>query len=448
MRPLACVGAVLLALPAPAAENAKGAKKRLNVLVLLADDHRADAVGAMGHPALKTPHLDALVKGGVAFTSAYCLGGNVPAVCTPSRNMLLSGRAYFRWKGPHAPAGGPNWPKVMKRAGYETYHHGKSGNVAALIQKHFEHNHSLKDRKERTSGQPGQTVVDGAIRFLKARKGDRPFFAYLAFEAPHDPRVAAKAYRALYDPAKIPLPKNYRPLHPFDNGEMTVRDETLAPWPRTEKEVRRHLHDYYAVISGLDRHVGRLLKALDDLKLRDDTLIVFSADNGLALGSHGLMGKQNLYEDGMRVPLVLNGPGVPKGKTRDALVYLMDLFPTVCDLAGVKPPAGLDGKSLARVIKGESSSVRDSLFTAYRDVQRAVRDTRWKVIRYPQVDKTQLFDLKDDPHERKDLSGDPKQAARIKTMLALMRTWQKALGDAAPLSVAKPKDPKWSPPKP
>jgi arylsulfatase A-like enzyme len=448
MRSLLCLSLCLL-LPAPlCADEKKEIKKRPNVLFLFTDDQRADALGALGHPVLKTPHLDALVKSGFVFRNAYCLGSNLGAVCTPSRNMLLSGRAYFRWKGPQAPADGPNWPKVMKEAGYETYHHGKSGNVAALIQKQFEHNHSLKDQKERTSGQPGKTVVDGAIGFLKKRKGDRPFFAYLAFEAPHDPRVAARAYRDLYDPAKVPLPKNYLSQHPFDNGEMTIRDEKLAPWPRTEKEVRKHLHDYYAVISGLDHHIGRLLKTLDDLKLRDDTLILFSSDHGLAVGSHGLMGKQNLYEDGMRVPLVFSGPGVAKGTTSDALVYLMDLFPTVCDLTGAKAPANLDGKSLARVIKGEVPGVRDSLFLAYRDVQRAVRDRRWKLIRYPQVDKTQLFDLKDDPHERKDLSADPKQALRVKMMLGLMRNWQKALGDTAPLTVAKPKDPKWTPPKP
>lgn len=444
MRTVICLPLLLL-LPSPASAETQ-AKKRLNVLFLLADDQRADALGAVGHPVLKTPHLDALVKAGLLFRNAYCLGGNIPAVCTPSRNMLLSGRSYFRWKGPQAPADGPNWPKVMRDAGYETYHHGKSGNVAALIQKHFEHNHTLKDQKERTSGQPGKTVVDGAISFLKGRKGDRPFFMYLAFEAPHDPRVAAQAYRDLYDPDKVPLPRNFLPLHPFDNGEMTVRDETLAAWPRTAGEIRKHLHDYYAVISGLDHHIGRLLKVLDDLQLRDDTLILFSSDQGLALGSHGLMGKQTLYEDGMRVPLVFSGPGVPKGKSSEALVYLMDLFPTVCEMTGVKAPAGLDGVSLAAVIAGKKAKVRDSLFLAYRDVQRAVRDERWKLIRYPQVNRTQLFDLEDDPHERKDLSADAKQAPRVKSLLAEMARWQKQLGDAAPLTVANPKDGKWTPP--
>ncbi len=437
---LIALGAWGLGLPAAAAEA-----KRPNVVFLFTDDQRADAVGALGNAHVKTPNLDGLVKSGFVFRNAYCLGSDRPAVCMPSRNMLLSGRAYFRWKGPQAPANGPNFPAAMKRAGYETYHHGKRGNVAVEIQKSFDHNHYLQDQKERTSGQPGKTVVDGAIRFLKGRKGDKPFFLYLAFEAPHDPRVAAKEYLDRYDRDKIPLPANYLPLHPFDNGEQLVRDERLAPWPRTEAEVRRHLHEYYAVITGLDHHVGRLLRALKVSGEYDNTLVVFSSDHGLAVGSHGLMGKQSLYEHSMKVPLVFAGPGVPKGAS-GALVYLLDIFPTVCDLAGAKAPDGLDGKSLAPVIRGRAAKVRDSLFTAYRDVQRAARDDRWKLIRYPHINRTQLFDLQSDPDERKDLSAAAAQAGQVERLMKLLADWQKELGDPAPLTSAKPRDPKFVPP--
>jgi arylsulfatase A-like enzyme len=442
VRTLATVAAVAsLTIHTAAAEP-----KRPNVVFLFTDDQRADAVGAFGHPVLKTPNLDRLVKSGFVFRNAYCLGSSVPAVCTPSRNMLLSGRALFRWKGLQAPADGPNFPVSMKEAGYETFHRGKRGNVAVEIQKKFDHNHSLEDQKERTSGQPGRTVVDSAIRFLDNRKDERPFFLYLAFESPHDPRVAAKEYLDRYDRDKIPLPKNYLPVHPFDNGEMIVRDEKLAAWPRSEAEVRRHLHDYYAVITGLDHHIGRLLKRLDELKLTENTLIVFSSDHGLAVGSHGLFGKQNLYEDGMRVPLVFSGPGIPHGES-DALAYLLDIYPTVCGLVGAKVPEGLDGVSLAPVIRGKENRVRDSLFTAYRDVQRAVRDDRWKLIRYPHINRTQLFDLRDDPHETKDLSGEKQQAERIEKLTGLLKEWQKKLGDGAPLTSEKPRDPTFTPPK-
>ncbi len=188
------------------------------------------------------------------------------------------------------------------------------------------------------------------------------------------------------------------PLHPFDNGDMQGRDEKLAPWPRTPEEIRRHLHEYYASITGLDHHVGRLLAALDALGLTDDTIVIFASDNGLAIGSHGLMGKQNLYEHSAKVPLILAGPGIPKGGS-NALVYLMDLLPTVCELVSEPSPAGLDGKSLKGIIEGKSKSVRDTLFYAYRDMQRAIRDDRFKLILYQRINRKQLFDLAGDPDE-------------------------------------------------
>jgi Arylsulfatase A and related enzymes len=415
-----------------------------HVVFLFTDDQRADTIGALGNSACQTPHLDALARRGMVFRNAYCLGGNSPAVCLPSRNMLLSGRAYFRWQGPQAPATDATFPAVMKAAGYETYHHGKRGNSALAIQAQFDHSLYLDDQADRTSGEPGKEIVDRAIEFLRTRDKTRPVFMYLAFANPHDPRVAAEKYLAMYERAKVPIPKNFLPLHPFNNGEQFVRDELLAGFPRTEDEVRQHWHEYLAVTTALDGHIGRLVASLKEQGMYDNTLIVFSSDQGLAMGSHGLMGKQNLYDAGMKVPLVIAGPGVPQGETA-ALTYLLDVFPTICDLVGAKIPAGLDGKSLKPVIDGNSACVRESLFCAYRDVQRAVRDERYKLIRYPQVNVTQLFDLKSDPDEMRDLAGDSAQVKRIEDLTAKLAAWQKDLGDTAPLVVEHPADPKWDP---
>jgi arylsulfatase A-like enzyme len=413
-----------------------------NVVFLFADDQRADTIGALGNPHIKTPNLDQLVRSGFVFRNAYCLGSNVGAVCTPSRNMLLSGRAYFRWQGPQAQPEMANFPTSMKAAGYETYHHGKRGNTSPAIQALFDHNKYVVDRDDRTSGEPCQTIVDEAIAFLKTRNRDNPVFMYLAFSNPHDERVAAEKYMRLYERDKIPLPKNYKPLHPFNNGEQFVRDELLAPFPRTEDEVKKHLHDYYAVISAMDHHIGRLLDTLKQLNMYDNTIFIYSADHGLAIGSHGLFGKQNLYEAGMKPPLLFTGPGIPKGETQ-ALAYLLDIFPTVCDLAGTEIPSGLDGKSLKPVIEGKSSGVRNTLFLAYRDLQRAVRDSRYKLLRYPQVNVTQLFDLQTDPDELINLADKPEQAERIKSLTAELERWQKSLRDTAPLTVAQPQSPAW-----
>lgn len=435
---------LLLLLPLPLSLAAQQPGKPPNVVFLFADDQRADTIAALGNPAIKTPNLDQLAKSGMVFRNAYCLGANVGAVCTPSRNMLLSGRAYFRWQGAQAQPELANFPTAMKAAGYETYHHGKRGNTSPAIQALFDHNQYVVDNDDRTSGEPCQTIVDTAIKFLKDRSREKPVFMYLAFSNPHDPRVAAQKYLDLYQRDRIPLPKNYLPLHPFNNGEQFVRDELLAGFPRTEDEVRKHLHDYYAVISAMDGHIGRLLATLKELGMYENTIFIYSADHGLAIGSHGLFGKQNLYEDGMKPPLIFAGPGIPKGET-PALTYLLDIFPTVCDLVGTKVPAGLDGKSLKPVIEGKAAGVRDTLFLSYRDVQRAVRDSRWKLIRYPQVNVTQLFDLQSDPHEITSLADKPEQAERIKSLTAQMQRWQKELGDTAPLVVANPQSPQWDP---
>jgi arylsulfatase A-like enzyme len=268
---------------------------------------------------------------------------------------------------------------------------------------------------------------------------------YLGFAAPHDPRVAAKPYMDMYQRDQIPLPKNFLPVHPFDNGEMTVRDELLNPWPRTEDDIRRHLHEYYGMITGLDYHIGRLLAHFKDTGLYDNTIIVFSADQGLAIGSHGLMGKQNLYEHSAKSPLFLCGPGIPQGRS-DALVYLMDLFPTFCSLVGAPPPEGVDGTSLTPIIYDLQVRVRRSLFLSYRDVQRAIRDDRYKLILYPHNNVHQLFDLETDPEEITNLASDPEFARRIDAMTAAIGEWQGILGDTLPLVSENPSDPKFTPP--
>jgi arylsulfatase A-like enzyme len=440
IRRCALVVVALYSVPAFAAQPAK----KPHVVFLFADDQRADTIGALGNPLIKTPNLDQLVRRGMVFRNTYCLGSNVPAVCTPSRNMLLSGRAYFRWQGPQAQPEMANFPTSMKAAGYETYHHGKRGNTSPAIQALFDHNKYVVDNDDRTNGEPCRTIVDEAIGFLKSRQSDKPVFMYLAFSNPHDPRVAAQKYLDQYEREKIPLPKNYRPLHPFNNGEQFVRDELLAQFPRTEDEVRKHLHEYYAVISAMDHHIGRLFAALQERGMYDNTIFIYSADHGLAIGSHGLFGKQNLYEAGMKPPLIFAGPGIPQGETK-ALAYLLDIFPTVCDLVGTDIPGGLDGQSLKPILAGRSSGVRDTLFLSYRDVQRAVRDNRWKLIRYPQVNVTQLFDLQNDPDEMNSLADKPENAERIKSLIAELQRWQKSLGDTTPLVVASPQSPAWDP---
>jgi arylsulfatase A-like enzyme len=159
--------------------------------------------------------------------------------------------------------------------------------------------------------------------------------------------------------------------------------------------------------------VGRIFAALDNTGKAANTIIVFASDHGLALGSHGLLGKQNLYDHSVRAPLVFSGPGIPQGGRSDALCYLYDVFPTLCSLAGLTVPETVEGKNLARLMRDRDASLRDEIFGAYGDVQRMVRTERWKLIYYPKTDRTQLFDLQNDPHEINDLAAQSRHARTV-----------------------------------
>lgn len=423
-----------------------------NILHLHADDHRADGLHALGTAVLHTPNLDTLVARGMTFTRCYTMGSMVGAVCLPSRTMLLTGKSWLRipnGRDPNADAS-QSLPKVLSAAGYETFHVGKGGNEFTAGLNAFDTNLRMDDHAVELRRGSSERHADATIKFLRDRGPSaatrKPFYIYFAPPVPHDPRVAAPEFHGRYDPDRIPLPAAFLPQHPWDNGEMVVRDEQLAPWPRTPADTRRQLADYYACVTGLDHHIGRVFAQLKAVGEWDNTIIVFTGDNGLSLGEHGLFGKQNLYEfGGMHVPCVLAGPGIRHGRS-DALIYLMDLFPTFCELAGAPVPAGVEGRSLRPILRGRETKVRDVLYTGYRDGQRAVRDERWKLIRYPLVDRTQLFDLQADPRELANLADQPAQAERLRTMTRLLQQEMERYGDTAPLRVPNPQPAAWTPP--
>jgi arylsulfatase A-like enzyme len=436
--------------------------RRPNVLILFADDQRADTIAALGNPHIRTPNIDRLAVQGTAFTRTYCMGSLQGAVCVPSRAMLLTGRTLFRVK--ENLQGQPTWPEAFAKEGYSTFFTGKWHNQRESALRVFQqgkaiflggmgdpYHLSIQDitpehafANQRFSGEHSvKLFADAASQFLAAQTAERPFLCYVPFNLPHDPRVAPKEYHAHYNRLKPPLPPNFLPVHPFDNGEMTIRDEALAPWPRTPEVVRQNLADYYAAVEFLDAQVGRILDALRASGQYDNTLIVFAADHGLAIGSHGLFGKQNLYDHSMRAPLIIVGPGVPRGRQVDSFAYLLDIFPTLGDLAHIPAPQGSEGLSLTPVLDGRQLTVRESMFTAYGKVQRAVRDDRWKLIVYPKINETQLFDLRNDPAERRDLSQDPAEAGQIERLTALLSDWQRRLGDTLPLSSDTPASPEF-----
>ena len=422
-----------------------------NILFLFADDQRFDTLAALGNREIHTPHMDSLVRRGTALTHAFIAGSDSGAVCICSRSMLLTGRSLYRSPQTlRASDGFVLWPEAFRQAGYTTYGIGKWHNGRESFNRCFEGGASIfyggmsdhrkmpvydydptgtypADAHRVAQGFSSEVQSDDAVDFLRRYRGEAPFLAYVSYTAPHDPRMAPREFVEMYPPESITLPPNFLPQHPFDNGEMRIRDERLAPWPRTPEVVRQHIAAYYAMITQLDAQIGRVLVALEASGRAGNTLVVFAGDNGLAVGQHGLFGKQNLYDHSLRVPLVLAGPGIPRGRRVEELVYLHDLFPTTCELAGLETPATVESRSMASVLHGEDG--RECVFGAYKDIQRSVRTRRWKLIRYPKVGRTQLFDVKNDPWETRDLSGDGRVAARVAEMNRLLREEQAAAGD-------------------
>jgi len=450
--------APLLGTGCAAQPERKAPSERPNILFLFGDDQRADTISAWGNPHIVTPHLDGLVRAGVSFRANYCFGGNSGAVCVPSRAMLHTGRNWFHVKNDMSDA--KTLGALLGENRYTTFATGKWHNGEPSMIRSFQRgkalffggmaDHTKVPLKDLVDGKlvnarvgdrhSSELFADAAIEFLDSYQEDSPFFCYVAFTAAHDPRQPPEKYRKMYYEKRPPLPANFLPQHPFDNGHMAGgRDENLASWPRTRDVISDQLAEYYGLVTHMDEQIGRILEALRRSGRDKNTYIVFTTDHGLALGSHGLLGKQSVYEHSMRSPLVVVGPGVPAGRNSEAFSYLLDLYPTLCGLARVPPPAGLDGFDLGPLWRGERTEVRDSVFLPFQNIMRAVRDRRWKLIRYPQINHTQLFDLEHDPDEMKDLADDPARAERVQRMFALLKRWQGEAGDTLPLTTDKPK---------
>ena len=433
-----------------------------NIVFLFADDQRADTIAAHGNNHIQTPNLDRLTRQGVSCRQNYCAGSYSGAVCVASRSMLMTGRHWMRIDDRRNWNGLQLLPEVLGENGYTTHAVGKWHNGGTTLARGFQSGKAImmggmcdhtkvplqdltKDgglTNSRVGDKFSSTLfADAAIDFLTTQATDtKPFFLYVAFTAPHDPRNPPESFRQTYYQKPPPLPENFLPQHPFDNGQISGkgRDESLAGWPRQRKVISDQLCEYYGLITHLDGQVGRILDAVDATGLRDDTIIVYTADHGLALGSHGLLGKQNVYEHSMGCPLVIRGPGIPAGQSTTALTYLLDLYPTLCGYAGIGVPESVDGHDLRPVFEGIQESVRDTVFLAYQDKMRTVRDNHLKLHVYPEINYQLLFDLEADPLEMTNLAKKPERANDVDRLISQMRGWQERLGDTLPLTVEDP----------
>jgi len=442
--------------------------KRPNIVITMADDQQASS---LFDPNIHTPILDDMRLKGSCFTQAHHFGASQGAVCAPSRAMLHGGKYYFNLPDAlHLPSrtppqnerdlaalrATPLLGELLGESGYKTFATGKWHNGPFSFNKSFQdganiffggmsdHDKVPLHKYDSSGNYPDEAIqfgegfstdlfVDAATQFIGNYDSDDPFFLLISFTAPHDPRTPLPDYKDMYAAQNLELPQNYLPEHPFDNGEMLCRDELLAPFPRPVSNVKQQLVDYYGMITHMDRGIGRVREALEARGFLDNTLFVHTGDHGLAVGQHGLFGKQNLYEHSIKTPLVITGPNVPKAQEVDALVYQHDLFPTLLETASINVPDGCDFKSLWPHLN-QTAQERDSIFSSYRLCQRSVKSERFKLIRYFEEggkgsNTVQLFDYRNDPLETLDLRANASYREEIKALDKTMLEWMKRSND-------------------
>ena len=443
--------------------------KRPNFLFVLVDDQSPlDLQVYNAKSILETPNISKLAEEGIVFDQARHMGSMNGAVCTPSRHMIMSGRTV--WHLPRSAEFQKDTTAneideqtigaVFNRAGYKTMRTCKKGNSYPNANKQFT---VVKDATKR-----GGTEETGSawhakqvLTYLNDREktqDDDPFFIYFGFSHPHDTRNGTPELLDKYgainhkDKNSIPplnekqpqLPENYLEAHPFFHGHPELRDEERVSgvWKnRDENTIRNELGREFACSENVDIQLGKVLKKLEETGELENTYIIYTADHGMAIGRHGLQGKQNLYEHTWRVPFIVKGPGLVSGKRVDGNMYLLDVLPTLCDLAGIEIPSTVEGKSIVPVLKGEQDVVRDVMYGVYaggtKPGMRTVKKGDWKLIKYDVMDgavrETQLFNLAENPNEylpehhrsgdmETNLADNPKYAEKLAEMEAELLT--------------------------
>lgn len=452
------------------------AAEKPNILFLFADDQCFDTINALGNKEIQTPNLDRLVQNGTTFTHTYNMGGWNGAICVASRMMLISGKWLWHAKADHPKTDQlyrqrkKMWPQLLEKAGYETFFTGKwhirtDATKAFTVARHIRggmpkqteagYNRPIEGQPDKWSpfdmkfggfwegGKHWSEIVgDDAIDYLNmAKKTNNPFFMYIAFNAPHDPRQSPKEYVDRYPLDKIAVPKNFAPEYPFNEAMESgrkLRDERLAPFPRTKHSVKVNRQEYYAIITHMDHQIGRILKTLEETGQADNTYIFFTADHGLACGQHGLLGKQNMFEHSVRVPMMVVGPDIPRQKKLDMPVYLQDVMASSLELADVEKPDYVQFRSLLPLISGERDSNYDAIYGAYVTGQRMVTVGDWKMILYPKAKKALLYNVAKDPLEMNDLAENPEQKKTMKALFQRLLKLQQETGDEMDLKKTFP----------
>jgi N-acetylglucosamine-6-sulfatase len=421
----------------------EGAKPR-NLIFILVDDLRFDAMGFLGHPVLKTPHIDAMARGGVHFRNAFV----TTSLCSPSRASILTGQYMHNHKvvdnNNLAPAGTIFFPQYLQKAGYQTAFVGKwhMGGSSDAPRPGFDHWVSFRGQghyyppnprwRLNVDGKPvpqkgyiTDELTDYALDWLEKRDQNRPFFLYLSHKAVHARFYPAERHKNLYTGVKIPEPitqantkENYRGKPMWVKNQRNSWHGVDFPY-HSVLDIKEYFRNYCRTLMAVDDSVGRLMAFLDKQGLARDTVVMFMGDNGFLFGEHGLIDKRNAYEESMRVPLLAHCPALFKaGSSVDGVVANIDIAPTFLELAGLQKPKHMDGRSFLHLATGELDPAKWRKFLLYEYYWEwnfphtptvfALRGDRYKLIQYHGIwDTDELYDLQADPKERNNLIRDP-----------------------------------------
>jgi arylsulfatase A-like enzyme/6-phosphogluconolactonase (cycloisomerase 2 family) len=481
-----CIASLTVLLSLAAVDRAGAAGERPNVLFIAVDDLRPE-LNCYGASHIKSPNLDKLAARGTLFNRAYCQ----QAVCSPSRTSLLTGlrpdstrvydlQTHFRWLLPDVVA----LPQHFKNHGYHSegmgkiYHGGLDdaaswsvphwtpqrpaaaarNRAAARTPEELEQQARQQQRQRRTAQRgpawaspdvADNELADGKLadhaveRLRELSKQEKPFFLAVGFLKPHLPFIAPRRYFDLYDPNKIKLADN--PYHPkgsnqytlTNSGELRAYDGMPKEGPISEADALKLKHAYYACVSYLDANVGRVLDELEQLKLRENTIVVLWGDHGWKLGEHGEWCKHSNVENDTRVPLLISAPGLPAGQKSNSLAEFVDIYPTLCDLAGLPKPSHLEGASLEPVLRDPAKMVKNAAFSQYprgRVMGYSIRTDRYRLTRWIDRDDPEkvlaieLYDHQTDPAENENVANNPANAAVVKELTERLQAgWRGAV---------------------
>ena len=464
------------------------ARRRPNIVFVMADDHAAHAIGAYGSRVNTTPGIDRLAAEGMRFDACFCTN----SICSPSRATILTG-TYNHVNGvttldTHFDGRLPTFPKMLQAAGYQTaivgkWHLGHGGihdptgfdRWSVLPDQGEYHDPTFLEAGGREIVRPGYAtdlITDLALDWIDRRDPDRPFLALVHHKAPHRSWEPAARHASLYADEAIPEPPTLRDDHVGRSTaavearmrlwDLTAEDlkELVPPGLTDDEELawryQRYMQDYLRCVAALDENVARLLEGLEQRGIGDDTVVVYTSDQGFFLGDHGWFDKRFMYEESLRMPFVVRYPPlITPDSSSDAIVLNLDVAQTLLELAGVEPTAPMQGRSLVPLLRGETpADWRTSMYYRYWMhldgshgvwAHRGVRTRRHKLVHYygegldqpgagddPRPEEWELFDLESDPFELHSLHDDPAHAALLADLRSELSRLSAEAGDVEP----------------